>query len=126
MQKKQHSVFKGRFLVVLFLFFNFVCTAASVLRLTSENYKDAVCFQLAQFPNPSGNEEENHAAASGYINQVADFSVRKVCEKRIYNGARSNSTVSLASIESSSAYIPDAGVLPVPGHYAFLFRYTLF
>jgi hypothetical protein len=125
MRWKQHINFKSKLLAVLFLFFNCVCTAAPVVKLTGENYKEAVSIRL-QMPNPLGGEEENHASSFGYINHVNHFSVRRHSDNRICNAAITNASVSLPDIESSVLYIPDASNLPMPGNDAFLFRYTLF
>jgi hypothetical protein len=119
---KQHGNFKSRLLAVLFLFFNCVCAAVPVVKLTGEGYQD-VSTRLIQVPNPLESEEENHNPALGYINHVHHFSVRRHGDNHVCNMAITN-VLSLPAIESSVLYIP--GNLPMPGNYAFLFRYTLF
>jgi hypothetical protein len=123
---KQHRNFKSRLLAVLFLFFNCVCTAAPVVKLTGESYKNAVSIRLVQVPNPLGGEEENHASALGYINHINHFSVRRHSDNHVCNAAITNAPVSLPATASSVFFIPDASHLPIPGNDAFLFRYTLF
>ncbi|MBO9684083.1 MAG: hypothetical protein J7502_15695 [Flavisolibacter sp.] len=122
----QHRNFKSQWLAVLFLFFNCICAAAPVLKLTDENHTDAVSIPLVQVPTPLENEEENRAATSGYINHANHFSLRKHCDKRVDNSLAAKSTVLVPGNDLPTAYIHKAGVLPLPGNYAFLFRYTLF
>jgi hypothetical protein len=123
---KQHTGFKSRLLAVLFLFFNCVCAAAPVLKLSGETYKEAVPIALPQNSNPSENEEESHASASGYINHCGHFSVRKQHEKRVYHAAGPGSTISFSGIDLPNSYATGTNIFPLPGYYAFLFRYTLF
>lgn len=126
MQSKQHTGLKGRFLATLFLIFNIVCTAAPVLKGTGENYKEDVSIRLVQIPVPVENEEENHATSSGYTNHTNWLCVRKICERDI-NYLAANSVVNARStIDPLKVYLNDAPVLPLPGYYAFLFRYNLF
>lgn len=128
MHRKQHIDFKGRLLAVLFLFFNCICTAAPIVKLTGENYPDTISIRLLQVANPLENEEENHAAPYWHVNQFHHTSVRKICNTRVYDAALTGSVVSLSAfdVEVSQTSIPNASVLPVHGNYAFLFRYTLF
>jgi hypothetical protein len=123
---KQHGNFKSRLLAVLFLFFNCVCTAAPVVKLTCENYEEVVSIRLVQVPSPLEGEEGSHNSALGYINHVHHFSVRRHSDNHVCNATITNAVVSLSAVESSLLYIPDASHLPVPGNDAFLFRYTLF
>ena len=122
----QHRNFKSRLLAVLFLFFNCICTAAPVVKLTDENHADAVAIRLLQVPTPLENEEENRAATSGYINHANHFSVRKHCDKRVGNSPDAKPTILFSGNDLPKTYIHEAGILPVPGNYAFLFRYKLF
>jgi hypothetical protein len=123
---KQHTGFKMQLLAILFLFFNCVCTAALVLKFNGENYKDAVSKSLVQVPNPVENEEENHSTASVYVSHFNHFSLRKQYDKRLDRPADGSSTTSFLAIDFPKAYLRDADVLPLPGYYAFLFRYNLF
>ena len=109
---------------MLFLLFNCVCTAAPVLKLTGENYKDPVSIRLGQVSAPLENEEENHAVSS-YINSYNHFSVRKQSYKANYQIV-STSFTSFRVIGLPETYIADASVLPIPGSLALLFLYNLF
>jgi len=119
---KQHRGFRNRLLAMLFLFFNCVCAAAPVLKLTGENYNDTVSIQI---PGPLENEEENRAT-SAYINHVNHFSVRKQGARHVYSAVSTNSAISLAVSDLPGTYISSTSILPIPGDRAFLFRYTLF
>ena len=126
MQSKQHTGLKGRFLAMLFLIFNSVCTAAPVLEKTGENYKEDVSIRLVQLPVPVENEEENHATSSGYTNQTNCLCVRKLCERDINYLVASSVVNARSAIDPPKVYLNNGPVLPLPGYYAFLFRYNLF
>ncbi|HWI92909.1 MAG TPA: hypothetical protein VNT20_16645 [Flavisolibacter sp.] len=128
MHGKQHIGFKSRLLAVLFLFFNCICTAAPIVKLAGEDYADTTSIRLIQIANPLENEEEKHAIFYWHVNQFQYTSVRKIFNNRMYDAALTASIVPLSAsdVEASNTSIPDASVLPVPGNYAFLFRYSLF
>jgi hypothetical protein len=126
MPGKQHRNFKSRLLAVLFLFFNCICTAAPVVKLTGETQADAVSIRLVQVPTPLENEEENRATTSNYINHTNHFSVRKHCDKRVGNSLAAKSAILFSGNDLPKTCIHEAGNLPLPGNYAFLFRYKLF
>lgn len=126
MQSKQHTGSKGRFLAMVFLIFNSVCTAAPVLKLTGDNYKEDVSIRLVQIPAPMENEEENHPGTSGYTNHTNCLCVRQRCERHISDAVVSSVANVCAAIDPPKVYLNDAPVLPLPGYYAFLFLYNLF
>ncbi len=119
---RQHTNFKSRLLATLFLFFNCVCTAAPVLKLTTE---DVISIGVVQTPGPLENEEENRAS-SYFINNINHILVRKHRDNHFCNSVITNITASVPAIKPSFICIPDTTSLPLPGNYAFLFRYTPF
>jgi len=120
---KQHRNSKSRLLAVLFLFFNCVCAAAPVAKLTDDNFKDAISVRIGI---PLENEEEAHFA-SGYISHTTHFSVgKKNCKQKNHHFFSNQHSDLIASVESSNTFIYRDSNLPLQGNYAFLFRYTLF
>jgi len=117
---------KGRFLAILFLLLNSVCTDASFLKLSGENYKEPVSIGSAQIPMPVENEEEKHATSSVYTNHINSLSLRKQCCKGIHHEVAGRVATSGFAIDLPDFYLNDACVLPLPGYYSFLFRYNLF
>jgi hypothetical protein len=111
---------------MLVLFFNLVCLAAPVLELTPENNKESVSIQLVHIPTPLENEEENHAASSGYTNHVTFLSLRKQCTRQINHQVGGTMATSAFAIDLPEVHLNDACVLPPPGYYSFLFLYNLF
>lgn len=125
MPAKQHSLFKSRLISLLFLFFNGVCIAAPVVKLTSEEYKEVASISLVHIPNAPETEEENRFSASVYVNQLNHFSFRKHNDQHVFN--KSNSIVFSSTCDvDQNFYLSTSNFLPVPGYYAFLFRYNLF
>lgn len=124
MQLKQHISFKNRLLVMLFLFFNCVCTAAPVLKLTGA--EGTVSTWLVPIPIPPEGGEENHTTTYTCINHFLHFSFRKQCDKCLDHAPDGSSTTSFFAIDGSKVYLHKTSVLPIPGYYAFLFRYNLF
>ena len=121
MMWKQHTGFKSRLLALLFLFFNCICTAAPSLKFT-DNYKEVV----SRVVSTPGGEEETHTV-QGYINSsVSPFSDRKHADKKACHSGYHWCSNSFSTVASSDTSIPDASVVPLPGNYAFLFRYNLF
>lgn len=125
MPGKQHTSFRYMLLGIVFLLFNCVCTAASVIKITSEDYKQAVSLQLTQNAGANETEEDSSLIASSYVNRFARFSVRKQYPGQFYNTC-SNNQIAFADIGWQLSYLPAKHTLPTPGYYAFLFRYTLF
>ena len=109
---------------MLFLLFNCVCTAAPVLKLTNENYKDSISIRLIQVPAPLENEEEGQAV-SAYLHCFNSLSVRKQSYKAEHQIVNTRIT-SFRAIDLPKTYIADTSLLPMPGNRAFLFRYNLF
>ncbi|TKK67208.1 hypothetical protein FC093_15095 [Ilyomonas limi] len=107
---------------ILFLFFNCVCTAAPVIKITSEDYKQATALQLNQTAGAT-ETEENQLTTSSYVSRFTHFSFRKQHLSHAYNGG---SQIALANIGWQPSYFPANCFLPAPGYYAFLFRYNLF
>jgi hypothetical protein len=126
MLEKQYTSFRYRSLVILFLFFNCVCTAAPFIKATSENYKQVLPIQLAQSPNTAETEEESRLTGASYVNQLAHFSFRKQRSHFFHNSGSNINTAILLDIGSEKSYLTPASFLPTPGYYAFLFRYNLF
>lgn len=122
MMQKQHNRFRSKLLAVLFLFFNCVCAAAPAAKLTDNNLADALSLKIGSCPVQT--EEETHVA-SGYVNYVSHFSVRAQSFKQNPH-FRYNKYAAAISVVESNASILNAGTLPLPGNYAFLFRYNLF
>ena len=106
---------------MLFLFFNCVCAAAPVAKLSDDNLKDAISHRIG---SPEG-EKETHVA-SGYVNQIRHFSVRAHSCRQNSHFSSSKYAVAISVAEPSNTYISNAGTLPLPGSDAFLFRYNLF
>jgi hypothetical protein len=124
---KLHMDFKGKLLGMLFLFFNCVCVAAPVVKLTSESYKDAVSMQLDPIPNTPETEEENRLTSFSYVNQPIRPSLRKQNEGQVYYKDSSIHTALFPSNrDSQKSYPIVAGFLPRPGYYTFLYRHHLF
>jgi hypothetical protein len=121
---KQHTGFRCMLLGILFLFFNCVCTAAPVIKITSEDYKQATSLQLNQTAGAT-ETEENQLTTSSYVSRVTHFSFRKQHLSHAYN-AGGNNQLAPADISLQSSYLSTKYFLPTPGYYAFLFRYNLF
>ncbi len=126
MPEKQHSRFKSRLLGLLFLFFNCVCIAAPVVKLSSDDYREATSMQLVHIPNAPETEEENHFTASVYVNQLNHFSFRKHNGKHVFNESNSIAFTSVNDAVGQKFYLSTSNFLPTPGYYVFLFRYNLF
>lgn len=124
MPGKQHTRFKSRLPGLLFLLFNCVCIAAPVVKLTSEEYKEAASIRLVHIPNVPETEEENHFTASVYVNHLNHFSFRK--HKHVFNESNSLAFALLNDAVGQKFYFSTVNFLPTPGYYAFLFRYNLF
>lgn len=126
---KQHRGSKGSlqswFLAMLFLVLNTACLAAPVVKLTSEDFKDAAPVHLVQSSNPIENEEENHGPVISYIISSNTFSVRK--QFRPLNQPTGEIRFnSFCTVDSPKVYLQKTATLPVPGYYTFLSRYNLF
>lgn len=121
MSAKLHIGFKHRLLGMLFLFFNCVCTAAPVIKATSEDYKQAVSVRLAQ----SYNEEESRLTACDVV-LLTHFSFKKQHPNRLYNAGNNSAAGLLSHLHGHQPPIDAAHLLPIPGYYSFLFRYKLF
>jgi len=125
MSEKQHTGFRYMLLGILFLFFNCVCTAAPLIKITSENYKQAISLHLTQPADATENEEESQLTVASYVNRVSHVSFRKQHPGYSYN-TDSNSQILFADTSWQSSYLSAKYFLPTPGYYAFLFRYNLF
>jgi hypothetical protein len=123
MSAKQHTPFRCMLLGMLFLFFNCVSTAAPVIKITSEDYKQATSLLLTETAGET--EEESQLTTSKYVSQVAHFSFRKQHLRQAYHTG-SNRLVVPAAIGWQSYYLSAKHFVPTPGYYAFLFRYNLF
>jgi len=122
---KQHTGFRHRLLAMLFLFFNCVCTAAPIIKNTSQEYKQAVSLRLAPSPNTAETEEESRLVASSYVHQLTHFSLKKQHSNHLYK-QHNNQAASFADSGLLKVFFTSVNSLPRPGYYAFLFRYTLF
>lgn len=122
---KQHTSFRCMLLGILFLLLNCVCTAAPVIKITSEDYKQAISLQLIQNTGATETEEESQLITTSYVSQVTPFSVRKQFPCLACNTS-SNRLIAPAAFSSQSSYLSARCFLPIPGYYAFLFRYNLF
>lgn len=125
MRGKQHIGLRYRLLALLFLFFNCICTAAPVIKATSEDYKQAVSLRLSQNPNAAESEEESRLAAA-YVVQITHFSFKRQHTDRLYNIAGNHPAGILPRRDQRKAYVAATNFLPRPGYYTFLFRYKLF
>ena len=121
MLEKLHIGYKHRLLGMLFLLFNCVCTAAPIIKATSEDYKQAVTVRLAQ----SSSEEESRLAVSDAV-LLTHFSFKKQHTSRLYNAGSNSAVEPLPHIYGHQPYIATANLLPTPAYYSFLFRYKLF
>ena len=125
MTGKQHIGLRCRLLGLLFLFFNCICTAAPVIKATSEDYKQAVSLRLSQNPNAAESEEESRLAIA-YVVQLTYFSLKRQPTDRLWKMGNNHPAVLLPDMGECKAYIAGTNFLPRPAYYAFLFRYKLF
>jgi hypothetical protein len=125
MSGSKHNRFRLRLFSILFLFLNCVCTAAPVIKNTSEAYKQAISLQRGLDFNALETGEENRLATSSIINHSIQFLYRKYnkhsCNKTSY------ATINVLPFQSwEHPSITVADFLPTPGYYTFLFRYKPF
>lgn len=125
MSVRQHTNYRSMLLGIVFLFFNCVCTAAPVIKITSEDYKQVVALQLPQPAGATETEEESPLTVTLYVSRMAHFSFRQQHPSHAYN-TDSNRQIALADIGWQPPYLSATYFLPTPGYYAFLFRYNLF
>lgn len=125
MSGKEHIGLRCRLLGLLFLFFNCICTAAPVIKATSEDYKQAVSLPLAQNANAAESEEESRLAAV-YVVQLNHFSFKRQHTNRFYHVSSNYSVRMLSDKGCYQSYTDAASFLLRPAYYIFLFRYKLF
>lgn len=123
MPGKQHTGFIHKLLGMLFLFFNCVCTAAPLIKATSQDYKQAVSMRLMQNSN-SETEDESRLTLVSYVNQRTPFSFRK--QGSLYAPDSKVPTAALQEADVTNPPFASSRFLPPPGYYAFLFQYSLF
>ena len=124
---KKHTGFKVRFLCILFLFINCICSAAPVFKFISEDDNYAVATTLPQAPNSIETEEESHGAALALVIQPARLLLQKKKDNCINQTATHFQTALFFSDKKHQSHsFITTGFLPTPGYYAFLFRYQLF
>lgn len=121
----KHNSFRIRLFAILFLFLNYVCTAAPVIKNISEAHKQAISLQRGHDFNTLETEEENRLAASSIINHRTQSWYRKCNKPNCNKNNHCNANVfSFQSWEHPSITVAD--FLPTPGYYTFLFRYKPF
>lgn len=120
-----HTGIKSRLLAILFLLFNCVCSAAPSVNLNTEKNTAPVSMTLAQ-TNPLESEEGNASAGFSYINQSGYHGPRKPCSRPADQALVYKTLLPFSSVIKEKVYLHETAPLPLPGYYAFLYRFNLF
>lgn len=118
----KHIGFPYRFIGMLLLFFNCVCTATPIIKTASDNYKQFIALQ-----NSDGAEspEKNHLTDASYYSTTAHFSTKNQHQNFLPKTKCDNDNAGAIAI-SADSYFTSLIHFPKPAYYLFLFRYNLF